>query len=811
MVRLGLVALVIAVSAMPARAGELARSLGLYPAATGAGLPMQDSKLEVTVRGAIVETVVTQTFTNRGDRATEATYIFPLPPDAAVTAMAIRIGTRTIRASIEKREDAQRRYEAAVRDGVGASLLEQERPDVFTQTIAAIPAKGRVEITLRYDTLARFSDGTWELALPMVVAPRYVPGTATGRPTTGAGRAPDTDRAPDASRVTPAGAPRAGGATTVAIHFTDDVVDLTSPTHELTGDKRREVALVDPYSDHDAVIRWRSPVPAVGWVEQGAGGGYAAVVVEAAPAAAAPHATRLLLVLDRAATMRGDADAVAHPYVRALLGALDPTARIAVSGSDRIPWGMPAEALRAIERAWTTPPRAFDLSRALAEARPEGASMVLVTDGLVADDAAAIAAAKRLGVAVHVIGVGPSPARGLLTQIAAATGGTVRFAVPGDDLEAFAKATVIDASTPASPLAVSWGTLAASDVVPGVLPRLGTGQAMLVLARVKRVQTANARARGELFAIETLAPGRAVDGATSAAGPLARRWARGKLDELLASTSDEAAITRHALSYGLVSPFTSLVAIGDEVVVTGGVKHSVAVPVSVPAGMQWQAVKKETTVSTSDDSGGERASGKNVATKKDKRPMPEPKAAEPPTAGALSTGEDEEADADAPLRNAPEPTVALGTSASESDVEVVSETTGALRRGYRITGALGGGLVIRDQQTRGLVALAARLEAGHRTLFGVEGALWLVGGDDVQGRTLLTIARRGIARWFELGAGAGLHLGDGVGPAGALGVRVHLPPVPRASTYLRYDAALLWRDGGRAGQSTVTLGIEYGF
>jgi len=232
--------------------------------------------------------------------------------------------------------------------------------------------------------------------------------------------------------------------------------------------------------------------------------------------------------------------------------------------------------------------------------------------------------------------------------------------------------------------------------------------------------------------------------------------------------------------------------------------------VSVPAGMHWHAVKKETTVSTSDDTGGERATGKNQAAKKDKRPMPGPRAEEP-TADKLSTGEDEEAGAEAPERNAPEPTVALGAGTVESDVEVVSETSDARRRGYRITGALGGGLVLRDQQTRGLVAVAARLEAGHRTLFGVEGALWLVGGDDVQGRTLLTIARRGLARWFELGAGAGLHLGDGVGPAGSLGVRVHLPPVPRASAYLRYDAALLSRDGERAGQSTFTLGVEYGF
>jgi Ca-activated chloride channel family protein len=204
---------VIAVWAGPARASELPNRIGLYPSA-GPALPMLDSKLDVMVRGPIVEVVVTQRFQNRTDHPTEATYVFPLPVDAAVSAMAIRSGNRTIRASIEKRDDAQRRYEAAVAAGVAAGLLDQERPDVFTQTVATIPAKGYVEVSLRFDTLARYQDGTWELVLPLVVAPRYVPGAATNRPTTGTGRAPDTDRAPDASRVTPGGAPGAGGPTT---------------------------------------------------------------------------------------------------------------------------------------------------------------------------------------------------------------------------------------------------------------------------------------------------------------------------------------------------------------------------------------------------------------------------------------------------------------------------------------------------------------------------------------------------------------------------------------------------------------------
>jgi Ca-activated chloride channel family protein len=578
----------------PALAADLPRAIGMYPT-SGPALAMVDSKIEVTVRGPIAEVVVTQRFTNRADHPTEATYVFPLPADAAVTAMSIRTGTRTIHGAIERRDDAQRRYEAAIREGVGAGLLDQERPDVFTQTVAAIPARGTVDVTLRYDTLARYAGGTWELVLPMVVAPRYVPGAATSRPTTGTGRAPDTDRAPDASRITPPGAPGAGGATSVVVRFTDKILDPTSPTHELRA-AGAEATFTDPKTDHDAIVRWRAPAPAAGWVEAGPDGGYAAVVVEAPPAAPRKGALRLLLVLDRSAASLGDADAVARSFVRALLGGLGPADRVALAGSDQLGWSTPADAARALDDAWPRAAGAFDLTRVLAVARPEGAPVILVSGGLVADDAAALAAAKKLGVPVHIVGVGPAPARGLLGGVATAAGGTARFLAAGDDLAAAAKAVVADAAAPPALLSVTWGTLVASDVVPGILPRLGAGQAVIVLARVRGAQPANARARGELFAIEALPAPRAVDGATSAMGPLARRWARARLEELIAARATPPAITAHALRYGLVSPHTSLVAIGDEVVVAGGVRRSIPVPVSVPAGMRWQAVKKQTTV-----------------------------------------------------------------------------------------------------------------------------------------------------------------------------------------------------------------------
>ncbi|HMG23547.1 MAG TPA: VIT domain-containing protein, partial [Kofleriaceae bacterium] len=360
--------------------------MGLYPAGNAPALAMLDSRIEVTVRGPLVETVVVQRFRNPTAHATEATYIFPLPADAAVSAMAIQVGTRAIRAAIEPRDAAQRRYEAAIAAGVAGALLEQERPDVFTQSVAAIPPGGVVEITLRYDSVARYEAGRWELVLPMVVGPRHVPGTASGRATTGSGRAPDTDRAPDASRVTPAASPGAGGSTAVAIHFVDPPSELVSPTHELGG-TRGEATLSDPRSDHDAIVRWRAPAASAGWVERDGDAGFAAVVVEA-PAAAARRPgspLRVILAIDRSATTRGDGDAVEHPVVRALCGALDAADRVRVIGSDGFPWAAPGEALRALERVWATPAPVFDLSRVLAGAQPDGAPIVLISDGLVAD------------------------------------------------------------------------------------------------------------------------------------------------------------------------------------------------------------------------------------------------------------------------------------------------------------------------------------------------------------------------------------------------------------------------------------------
>jgi vault protein inter-alpha-trypsin-like protein len=859
MLRLALVVALALAWVRPASAYDVARPMGLYASGSGAALVLLDSRLEVTVRGPIVEVVAVQRFRNPMARATEATYIFPLPADAAVSAMAIQVGARSIRAAIEPRESAQRRYEAAVAAGVGGALLEQERPDVFTQTVAAIPPHGVVEVTLRYDTLARFDAGGWQLVLPMVVAPRYVPGTASGRGTTGSGQSPDTDRAPDASRITPSGAPGAGGQTAVAIHFVDPPAELSSPSHELGG-TRSDATLVDPHSDHDAIVRWRAAAPSAGWIERDGDGGYAAVVLEAPAAPARKAPIRVILAIDRAATTRGDADAIARPLVRALFGRLDAADRVRLIGSENFMWSAPGQAQRLIEAASGRAVPVFDLSRVLRDARPEGAAIVLVSDGLVADDRAAIAAARGLGVPIHVVGIGPAPARATLHQLAAMTGGTERYAVAADDLGALARAVLDDVASPPAPLAINWGTLGTFDVEPAVLARLGGGQAMLVVARVKRAQPANARTRGDVFAFEPLGRPRPVDGATTASGPLARRWARERLDSLVAA-GDRAAVTRHALAFGLVSPYTSLVAVGSEVVVQGGVKHSVAVPVSIPSGMRWQAVKQliDPDAARKDTSGRDTAARDTAADDSDdgddgddgdkkpaKKGVKKPPSARPPTEipvdrspgtrnrkdGAPMPGENPYTTTPPAATPAAPPASPKDVAAAEperplSDEELaklaeqdakteVVTVTGSLigRREEHVPGvwlgaSLGGGVAV-DHGARSLLSLDVRLDIPRSQIFGVEGSLWLVGTNRIEGRGLFTFTTDRVARWLDLGLGAGVHVGDGTGIAGSVRLRA-ITPLRWLGAVLRYDTAVLLTRPSVDVEHAATLGIELSY
>src|SRR5882672_6464307 len=158
--------------------------------------PLKHTDVKAQISGFLSRVVVTQEFENPFKEKIEAVYTFPLPQNAAVDDMTMIVGDRTVRGKVLRREEAQAVYEAAKSNGQTASLLDQERPNIFTQSVANILPGEQIKITISYVETLKYENGSYEFVFPMVVGPRYVPGSATGgqRSTRGNGFAPDTDR-----------------------------------------------------------------------------------------------------------------------------------------------------------------------------------------------------------------------------------------------------------------------------------------------------------------------------------------------------------------------------------------------------------------------------------------------------------------------------------------------------------------------------------------------------------------------------------------------------------------------------------------
>jgi len=140
--------------------------------------PIQETEARIRVTGPIARAAVKQRFRNPGDAWAEAVYAFPLPEDAAVDQLRMRVGERVIEGRIEEKLAARKAYETAASEGRRAGLVEQRRPNLFTTAVANIPPRGEVEVEIEYQHLLRWRDGAFGLRFPMAITPRYQPGSA---------------------------------------------------------------------------------------------------------------------------------------------------------------------------------------------------------------------------------------------------------------------------------------------------------------------------------------------------------------------------------------------------------------------------------------------------------------------------------------------------------------------------------------------------------------------------------------------------------------------------------------------------------
>lgn len=228
-------------------------------------IPLKHIGYRAVVNGAFARVSVVQTYKNDAEKPVEAIYVFPLPDESTVTGCVMKINQRTIKAELKERAQARDEYNKAVSSGHYGALMEQERPNIFEMNVGGIEPGEDIEVQFTYVQQIRWQDGGGRFRIPLVVAPRFIPGVPTGK--SGTGWADDTDQVTDASKITPVVA-REG------VPYNADIqvlfrpgfrCELTSPSHELLIPKRTvakdeepEFKTGDIKTDRDFILVYRS-------------------------------------------------------------------------------------------------------------------------------------------------------------------------------------------------------------------------------------------------------------------------------------------------------------------------------------------------------------------------------------------------------------------------------------------------------------------------------------------------------------------------------------------------------------------------
>jgi Ca-activated chloride channel family protein len=569
--------------------------------------------VSIEVTAFVARTIVEQHFVNPFDHPIEAVYTFPLGDRAAVDDFELTVGDRTIRGDIRRRDEARAVYQQAVAAGYQAALLEQERPNIFTQSVANLEPGKMVTVRLRTVETLRYERGIYRLAFPLVVGPRYVPGGG---------------KVADAGRITPPVLPRGTrSGHDVAIDAGVPLRDLVSPSHKVvvqaTGatTARIELADGDAIPNKDFQLRWSvaSDRPAVGLLAHRDGAdGFFTLLVQPKGDVSAREATpkEIVFVIDTSGSMHGvPLDASKRFIAKALheLGPRDTFNLIRFSGDNEVFSETPlpndsAEIERAI--AWVNRQQGGGGTEMLAAltsafARPKDPNrlrvVIFLTDGYVGNDDEILGAIRGvLGDArIDTVGIGSSVNRSLLDRMADLGRGAfvaIRPDEAADDaLEAFRSWVTRPYLTD---LAIDWGALPVADMQPEALRDLGSGQTLTLVGRYLSAGAGDIVVRGRLG-------GRAweqrlhvvLPEAEPRHAPLAALWARGRIEELLLASpgaitdSVQAEVTALALSYQLMSPFTSFVAVDDSVVVNpAGTAPTIHQALPLPEGVSFAGI-----------------------------------------------------------------------------------------------------------------------------------------------------------------------------------------------------------------------------
>jgi Ca-activated chloride channel homolog len=609
---------------------EERRSFGCLRCERGM-LPLAALDVDARIVGTFAHTTVSQTFVNSSGVPVEATYIFPLPDRAAVTRFTMEVAGRRVEGDLQERGQARQTYDRAIREGKRASIAEEERPGTFTLRVGNLMAGEAATITLELTGPLSIADGEVTYRFPLVVAPRYMPGSALVGDQVGDGVARDTDAVPDASRISPP--VRLGqypNPVRLGIAVTLDGAGLplsqvrsalhTAWANESEGLLRVQVSEGERL-DRDFILRFRLGDGAMRTSARATKGlAEDAFLLTVLPAISATQ-TRprdVVFVVDRSGSMGGWKMVAARRSVARMVDSLRAADRFSVLAFDdrvevcpelggRLVQATDRNRFRAVEWLATVTERggtemALPLSTA-AEFLAGGdlerdRVLVFVTDGQVGNEAQVLKAlgSRLRGSRVFALGIDQAVNAGFMNRLAALGGqGEAELVEHEDRVDDVLVRCHRRIDTPLLrdlQVQVEDGDLVSGSLAPGRLPDVFDGVPAVIVGKLRRrgnvkptIVVTGTDAAGGRFSSR-------VPVETSGNKALVPAWGRLHLRDLEdafdGGKGDRATLNRQIVQVSLETKvlcrFTAFVAVDHEVVNRGGRVQQVVQSVESPAG-----------------------------------------------------------------------------------------------------------------------------------------------------------------------------------------------------------------------------------
>ena len=603
--------------------------------------PRLKTDVQIDVSGPIARVKVTQRFQNPSKGWVEGTYVFPLPDDSAVDELRMQIGDRFIEGQIKPREEARQIYEDAKAEGKKAALLEQQRPNIFTNQVANIGPGETIVVQIEYQQAVHQSGGEFSLRFPMVVAPRYNPAPIVQSVefNGGTGFAVTNDPVENRDKIEPPVLDPEKNAKINPVSLTVNLKagfplgEVKSPFHDVTltepDAQTRLIALKASAvpADRDFELTWKAAAgktPTAGLFRETVAGRDYLMAFVTPPATqqdnAAPAKREVVFVIDNSGSMSGPSIEQARASLALAISNLKAGDRFNVirfddTMTDFFQGLVPASAdnrERAIAyvRGLTADGGTEMLPALQAALRNQGPvaqgalrQVVFLTDGAIGNEGQLFGEidGNRGDARVFTVGIGSAPNTHFMTKAAEFGRGTFTHIGSEDQVATRMGELFGKLEHPAmTDIAATFDQAKAENITPNPMPDLYAGEPVVLTAELPQANSAGkllitGRTGDQPWRVEM-----SIDQAAAGKG-IAKLWARRKIDDLEASgyrVNDPQAIDRQietvAMTHHLVSRVTSLVAV--DVTATRPKSEPLTdtdVPLNLPEGWDFEKVYGE--------------------------------------------------------------------------------------------------------------------------------------------------------------------------------------------------------------------------